>query len=403
MTAEQQPGPQGDKLLWITGAGVAVVAVAFFAFLNMGAPESAAPISTLSINAPETPSAMMNTETVPEPNDLSVRLNRARLAMDANMLTEPEGYSAWSIYSAILDDDATNTAASEGLLLVAGRVIDQAFEALNTGRRDAAAALADRVLNRFPDHAEAQEIIARARRAIVAENAAPGATPALPENPQPQTARVQQRSTPAAAPAPEPVDPIVAVYSSFTRALAEGSLRDPAADNATEYLTAMRTTNAEHAMTRDAEQQLFEALYERHNEAFNRLDTEVALEWLDAADELQIEAERVAAAREQIFDFAAAEAATNTITTAELKVRNYVPPEYPPIAQRRGLEGWVDVAFVLSRDGSTMNVEATGESNSLFRNAATRAVEQWEFEPHSVHERIVEQHAHTRIRFVLED
>jgi TonB family protein len=399
---------QGDKLLWMLGAAVTAVAVAFFAFLNMGAPETAAPITTLAPDAAEATTAESATDVRAEATDFSVRLNRARLAMDADMLTEPEGYSAWSIYAAILDEDAANAPANEGLGLVAGRLVDRAFDALNAGRRNSAASLAERILSRFPDHTEAQEILGRAQRSIVAENAAPDAAPQLPENPPPRTTRARPSSAPVVAaaepePEPEPVDPIVAIYSSFTLALAEGSLRGPAQDNATAYLSAMRAADDGHAMTRDAEQQLFEALFARHNEAFNQLDADAALQWLDAAGQLQLDAARVAAAREQILDFAAVQAATESLTAADLTVRNYVPPVYPPSALRRNLEGWVDVAFVLSREGRPMNVAVTDASSSIFRNSATRAVEQWEFEPHTIYERVVEQHAFTRIRFVLED
>ena len=410
MTSEQAPKSQGDKLLWILGGVVAAVAVAFFAFLNMGAPESAAPVSTLTIGTPEAAPADNNAESAPAANDFTVRLNRARLAMDANMLIEPEGYSAWSIYTAILDEDAANAAANEGLELVAARLIDAAFDALTAGRRTDATELADRVLRRLPNHADAAEVRNRARQVIVADNAAPEAAPELPDSPQARRAQAQPRAA-AEQPAPEvepepadePVDPMIAIYADFTLALADGALRGPSADNASDLLRTMRTTNAEHAMTRDAEQQLFEAFFARHNEAFNRLDSETALSWLDTADELQLEAQRVVAAREQIYDFIAAEAATQSVSATELTVRNYVPPEYPMSALRRNLEGWVDVAFVLSRDGETMNVEAIEESSSIFRSAATSAVEQWEFEPHVVRERVVEQHAHTRIRFVLEE
>ena len=153
MTTEQKPESQGDKLLWILGGVVGAVAVAFFAFMYLGTPESAAPVASLSIDTPEAAPAEPAEAAAPPVSDFSVRLNRARLAMDANMLVEPEGYSAWSIYTAILDEDAGNAAAAEGLELVADRLIDQAFAALTAGRRTDAAALADRVLQRLPGHA----------------------------------------------------------------------------------------------------------------------------------------------------------------------------------------------------------------------------------------------------------
>jgi TonB family protein len=401
---ERQPGAQGDKVLWLLGAGVAIVAVAFFVLLNMGTPEFTATRVEITPEKTQAAAVRANPEDGDAPFDLSVRLNRARLALDAGMLTEPEGYSAWSIYAAILDQDAENTDAGAGLRLVADRVVDQAFDALNAGRRDMAEALAERVLDRFPDDRGATEIITRVRHAIVAERPAPESAPEIRTTAPEQNPRAQQRSEERARAAQTEVrDPIAAIYSNFTRALAGGALTLPVEDNAVGYLDAMRRQSADHAMTHEAELQLFDAMFARHNEAFNRLDTDAAQEWLVAADELNVDADRVAAAHDQILDFLAAQAAVESITAAELSIRNYVPPEYPNLALRRGLEGWVDIAFVLSREGRPMSVEVTEASNSIFRNAATSAVREWEFEPYTIHERVVEQHAHTRIRFVLED
>jgi protein TonB len=380
--------------------------VAFFVFLNLDAPQP----QTASDNFVPVPASdaqpLEAGARQAEAVDFSVRLNRARLALDAGMLIEPEGYSAWSIYAAIVDEDADNTAANEGLNLVASRLIDESFAAVNAGRRDAAAEIALLVLSRFPGHTDAAAIIERTRRAVIADRPAPEAVPALPET---RATETTQRSAATATREPaepelsQPADPIPDIYSKFTRALADGQLLEPAEASAGELLAAMRAEDSGHAMTQEAGQQLFEALYERHNEAFNELGTDAALQWLDAAEDLQIDAQRIAAARDQILDFVAVQSATEPITAAELTLRDYVPPRYPPNALRRGIEGWVDVAFVLSRDGSTTNVEATDASNSIFRAAATQAVRQWAFEPHTVHERVVEQHAHTRIRFVLED
>lgn len=404
MTSADQAASQGDRLIWILGGVVAAVGVVFYLFLNTGSSESATPeLDTAAPNAASAPPEPAANPAQPQPQDFSVQLNRAQLAVDANMLTQPEGYSAWSIYSEILAADATNTEAATGLDLVAGRIVDEAFAELTAGRRDTAAELAERVLGAFPDHADAAEIAQRARRAIVADNAAQAnAAPSLPEGPQPQRSADEAASTPEAPP-PEPVNPIVEIYSSFTATLADGALRAPAEENAAAYLEAMRSEDAEHAMTLDAEQQLFDALFAQHADAADQQDYESALQWLATADALQLNTGQVNAARDDIFDTIAVQAATESIAATDLVVRNYVAPDYPPGAQRRGIEGWVDVSFVLSREGSPMSVEVTDSSSSIFRDSATRAVEQWEFAPHSVHDRVVEQHAHTRIRFLLED
>jgi periplasmic protein TonB len=61
-----------------------------------------------------------------------------------------------------------------------------------------------------------------------------------------------------------------------------------------------------------------------------------------------------------------------------------VPPEYPPQARRRGLEGHVELEFVILPDGrvdaSTIRVTDARPRN-VFEDAARRAVARWRFEP----------------------
>lgn len=61
-----------------------------------------------------------------------------------------------------------------------------------------------------------------------------------------------------------------------------------------------------------------------------------------------------------------------------------VPPEYPPRARRRGLEGYVELEFVIRADGrvdaSTIRVTDARPRN-VFEDAARRAVAHWRFEP----------------------
>ncbi len=61
-----------------------------------------------------------------------------------------------------------------------------------------------------------------------------------------------------------------------------------------------------------------------------------------------------------------------------------VPPEYPARAQRRGLEGHVEVEFVIRADGSvdpsSIRVLSARPRN-VFDDAARQAVARWRFEP----------------------
>lgn len=58
-----------------------------------------------------------------------------------------------------------------------------------------------------------------------------------------------------------------------------------------------------------------------------------------------------------------------------------VPPEYPRGAERRSLEGTVDVAFVVDENGKVASTAVKAASiPGVFDKAATDAVEKWVFE-----------------------
>ncbi|QJQ94735.1 MULTISPECIES: energy transducer TonB [Halomonadaceae] len=61
-----------------------------------------------------------------------------------------------------------------------------------------------------------------------------------------------------------------------------------------------------------------------------------------------------------------------------------VPPEYPTRAQRRGLEGYVELQFMIRPDGSVdrSSIQVVDASpRSVFDSAAQQAVANWQFEP----------------------
>lgn len=60
-----------------------------------------------------------------------------------------------------------------------------------------------------------------------------------------------------------------------------------------------------------------------------------------------------------------------------------VNPSYPPRAQRRGMEGFVEVAFTIRRDGSVdaSSIRVTNaQPRRVFDDAAREAIAQWQFE-----------------------
>lgn len=58
-----------------------------------------------------------------------------------------------------------------------------------------------------------------------------------------------------------------------------------------------------------------------------------------------------------------------------------IPPQYPPRAAERGLEGRCSVEFDVTPEGNPTNVRILSCTNSVFERETIRAVERWRYEP----------------------
>ena len=91
------------------------------------------------------------------------------------------------------------------------------------------------------------------------------------------------------------------------------------------------------------------------------------------------------------------------VAVSSLTRTRYVAPKYPRNAERRNLSGWVDVVFVVTRDGTVSNIEIrAAEPDETFVNAAINAVERWEFDPVVENGVRVEKKVGVRMMFALE-
>lgn len=96
-------------------------------------------------------------------------------------------------------------------------------------------------------------------------------------------------------------------------------------------------------------------------------------------------------------------AVMETMMASDLTPISMLPPEYPMAARDRGIEGWVDLAFVVTEEGLVVDPEILGaEPRGIFERAARTAVLRWRFRPHMRGGRAVPAKARFRINFDLE-
>jgi len=413
---------QSDALLWLGAAIIAGLGVTWLLLSRPWADDgfdmrpAAAELSNeteTSVASPTapTPSAGGQARTGFETSLEHNPLRMAELAYEAGMLVEPEEYSAWTLYQRALEQDPENEAARRGLEKIADDLLRRASVAVDQGRFDDALATIRRIRTVIPAHPGANDLAFRI------EALRPAPTPP----PEPQEARAARSSDeprqtrapepqpapaapPSAPPQPEErrVDPVLAPYERFGEALAANRLLTPTGSSARYYLDMMLTLDADHEVTREALNRFSSELLSRANAAILELDQVAAETWLDEADRLGVNEDAVADARDRLRRRLIDAESARRVPVSALVIQHYVPPEFPPRALERGLEGWVDVEFTVRRDGTTRDIVVTDASHAaVFRREAVEAVEQWRFQPREFLGEVIEQRAYTRIRFTL--
>ena len=79
-----------------------------------------------------------------------------------------------------------------------------------------------------------------------------------------------------------------------------------------------------------------------------------------------------------------------------------VQPDYPPDAYRSRAQGWVEVEFTVSADGSVSNATVVNsEPSRIFNNAALNAIKRWTFKPKMENGKAVDDRLRRRIEFKL--
>lgn len=411
-SSSQDSSKQNDTLLWLAAAVVAGIGVTWLVISKPWSSAEEAPnVHAPAIAAPAAPAArasqpVRDAQASLENSFDQDPLRMAELAYDAGMLVEPEEYSAWALYSRVLQREPDNETAKRGLDKIAEELLRRASAAVEQGRFDDARATIERIRSAIPVHPGANDLAFRI------DELAPRPIPEPIRTPTEPTV-VEQAEEPEAEPEPEQVaveedpepevDPVIAPHEAFTAALAQNRLLTPVDGSAKYYVNVLSSIDAEHELTRQARAQLSAEFLARAERAAASDDTEAAMTWIDEADLLGLDSAAVAAARQTLRKRMIEIESARRVPASALAVVEYQPPVYPVRALERELNGWVDIEFTVARDGSTRDIVVTDAShNSYFRDEAAEAIRTWRFEPRVFMDELIEQRAYTRIRFAFQ-
>ncbi len=286
----------------------------------------------------------------------------AAARLEEGDLLSPANDNARYYYRLVLSNDPGNTAASQGMNIIASKLVLQARTEIDNGNLDTAEDLLDDA--RAID-ASSSELAATTTALVAARDAI-----AARERRAAEQRRLQEERRQAELQREE--DERKAAEEAAAAAAVVQPIDEAPADAVPE---------------------------ESAGEAADTLGETAA----DATASDEPQAEQLAEPAETVEETPAEPEPLKPVAISALTRTKYVAPKYPRGAQRRGDSGWVDVMFTVAVDGTVKDVvvrESTPEGT--FDNAAIRAVERWEFEPHTHNGEIVEIQAGVRMMFALE-
>src|SRR5690606_26972105 len=237
--------------------------------------------------------------------------------------------------------------------------------------------------------------LAAVERAIA--DAGRTSTPAQQQ--QPAVAQRQPATPQPAASSPN----VQALAAAVRQRLSEGKLIDPVGDSARDLLVQLRTTAPNSPEVEQLSRTLTTRLLTSGRQALGAKAFDRSAQLIAGARDvgLRYDGPAILQAERELTEAREAAAMQNNIVSAStLKRTRTVPPVYPEAARKRGVEGWVELAFTVQPNGTVEEIEVRNASPAdVFDDAAMRAVRQWRFEPVVRGAERVTQRAMVRLKF----
>jgi TonB family protein len=247
------------------------------------------------------------------------------------------------------------------------------------------------------DMAEAQNYVTIVRQMGSAGAALAAVERQLADANKAAVAATQQRRV---QPSTSASDPLVA---DIRQRITEGKLIDPPGDSARDLLVNLRNSAPTRPEVEELSKQLTTRLLESGKGATAAKAFPRAEQLIAAARDVGARYNEPAIAQAEKDLTSAREAnalATNIVSANSLKRTRTVQPVYPEAARKKGIEGWVELAFTVAPNGTVQDVEVRNASPAnVFDDAAVRAIRGWRFEPVERDGERISQRAMVRLRF----
>lgn len=353
------------------------------------------------------------------------------MAANAGLLIEPRGVSALDYYLAVLEEEPQNVEARDGAGRIVRAVLDDAETAVSAGRTENAIATIDWIESIQPGNPRIPEIqnMLRKRQAEQVQVAvrligqgeyatAEARLDALAVEPYVDSNAIDSTrdmlaGARAAAVAKARTDArqqqqlarqeqIQGIIADYKASVADGRLVATEEGSAQFHLDRLKGVDANNREIQIGYAAIVAGLIVRANSEAAQSNYDAAENWLVVAEGFDVGAEKLAEVRQSIAQWQVDEQTDRVIPATELTLVRYVPPDYPSLAIRREVEGWVDLEFTVTTAGETAEIEVvSGEKANYFDKSAIAAVEQWRFEPRLFNGQPVDQRVSFRLDYRL--
>jgi protein TonB len=195
-----------------------------------------------------------------------------------------------------------------------------------------------------------------------------------------------------------------AMLASARAHLRDGRLIAPANDSALYLLNALRAQAPDFPGLAEASSQLVSRLADAANAAVESGRWSDADRWISGLADAGAQPSFVESLRESAEAGQRQEAYLATaVPIGQMRIIEAGTVAYPPDAQRHDIEGWVDLQFVVGRDGLPRNARVVGaDPAGWFEDAALESISRYRFEPFEQDGRRYERLVSARVRFGLQ-